>query len=299
MPTPSARPAPSKIKLLHERVRAFYRSQGRDLPWRRTRDPYRILVSEVMLQQTQVDRVIPKYRSFLSRFPTTAALARARLADVLHAWLGLGYNSRALRLWRCAQAIVRDHDGELPQDPGLLETLPGIGSYTAAAVASLAFGKSVPVVDTNVRRVLARTLTGRDRASAGAVMQLAKATLPRRGNAQWVQGLMDIGARFCRSSPRCDACPLRSACAFARHGARRRRIAQRASSPYAGSDRYYRGRLIRLLCERRTVTLREAGRQVKQRFGARDVSWLLRIARALERDGLITFARGGRRIQLA
>jgi len=252
-----------------------------------------------MLQQTQVDRVISKYDSFLSRFPTAAHLARARLADVLHAWLGLGYNSRALRLWRCAQAIVREHDGDVPRDPHVLETLPGIGPYTAAAVASFAFGKSVPVVDTNVRRVLVRTLTGSDRANDAAAMRLATAALPRRGNAQWAQGLMDIGARFCRSSPRCEACPLRSACAFARRGAPRQRSALIPSSPYAGSDRYYRGRLIRLLCERRSVALLQAGRQVKQGFGARDASWLLRIARALERDGLITFARGGRRIQLA
>src|SRR5205807_5872195 len=134
-------------------VLSWYRRHGRDLPWRRTRAAYRVLVSEVMLQQTQVERVIPKYRAFLKRFPSLSSLARAPLADVLRAWSGLGYNGRARRLWMCARTVVAEHGGRLPRDVAVLKTLPGIGRYTAGALASFAFGASAPAVDTNVRRV--------------------------------------------------------------------------------------------------------------------------------------------------
>jgi A/G-specific adenine glycosylase len=296
----ASRPAATKLKALHTRVRAYYRRHRRDLPWRRTSDPYRILVSEVMLQQTQVDRVIPKYAAFLARFPTIAHLSRARFAQVARVWVGLGYNGRALRLWRCARAIASEHAGRVPRDPQVLMALPGIGPYTAAAVASFAFGRSVPVVDTNVRRVLVRALTGRDSASAAQVEQLARFALPLHGNAMWAQGLMDIGARFCRPAPRCDACPLRSACRFAKRG-ERRPVRAAATQPvrFVGSDRYYRGRIVRLLCAKPSVALCDLGRQVKERFDASDAAWLERIIERLARDGLVTIDRRRGRVRLA
>lgn len=297
--TSFVRPAASKIKTLHARVRAFYRTRRRDLPWRRTRDPYKILVSEVMLQQTQVDRVIPKYAAFLSRFPTLACLAGARLTEVLRVWVGLGYNSRALRLWRCARAIARDYGGVVPSEVETLRGLPGIGTYTAAAIAAFAFGASEPVVDVNVRRVLSRAMIGRDDASAARVALIARAALPRTGNARWAQGLMDIGSRFCRSSPRCEGCPLRAACAYARHGGHRARAARRVQGAFVDSERYYRGRIVRLLCARSSVTLADLGRQVKERFDARDAAWLERIAHKLARDGLIRIDERRGRVRLA
>ncbi len=252
-----------------------------------------------MLQQTQVDRVIPKYAAFLSRFPTLASLARARLAEVLRVWVGLGYNGRALRLWRCARTIARDHGGAVPSKLETLYELPGVGTYTAAAVAAFAFGKRVPVVDVNVRRVLSRTMTGRDDASAQEVARIARAALPRTGNACWTQGLMDIGARFCRPSPRCERCPLRATCAYAKHGAPPIRAARRARGTFVDSERYYRGRIVRLLCAKPSVALADLGRQVKERFDARDGPWLERIAHKLAREGLIRIDERRDRVRLA
>ena len=144
-----------ETQLLRSRLLHWFSINKRDLPWRGDPDPYHILVSEVMLQQTQVDRVIPKYRSFLNRFPTLQSLAEASAADVIREWQGLGYNRRALNLKRTAESACRDQGGRLPETVDQLEKLPGIGKYTARAVASLAFGAQVPVVDTNVQRVLA------------------------------------------------------------------------------------------------------------------------------------------------
>jgi A/G-specific adenine glycosylase len=294
-----ARPAAFRFAELRKRVLKFYRGHRRDLPWRHTRNPYHILVSEVMLQQTQVQRVIPKYRAFLKRFPTTAALARARFADVLQIWIGLGYNGRALRLWRCATEIVHKHGGRIPRDPDELERLPGIGPYTAAAVASFAFGAHVPVVDTNVRRVLKRTLLGRDGAPAAHVLALAERAAAHGQSGRWAQALMDVGARFCRSTPKCELCPVRTACAYARAGrGPLQRGAARSPSAFVGSDRFYRGRVVRLLALRQSVAVSEIGRQVKENFGATDRVWFRRLLNGLARDGLIVIDRTRQRICL-
>jgi A/G-specific adenine glycosylase len=294
----SARPAVLQIKRLQERVLRFYRAARRDLPWRHTRDPYRILVSEVMLQQTQTDRVIPKYETFLGQFPTIVALARARFAHVLKAWLGLGYNGRALRLWQCARTIVREHRGLVPSDPDELEQLPGIGPYTASAVASFAFGAALPIVDTNVHRVLVRTLLGRNAASQTQVTALARQALVPAQAAQWAQALMDVGALFCRARPRCERCPIRPACAFARKNRPLLRRQSRSTTPFAGSNRFYRGRIVRLLSERASVAISEVGRQVREDFSARHAAWLNRLLEALSRDGLIVFDLERKRVRL-
>jgi A/G-specific adenine glycosylase len=177
---------------------AWYSDNGRDLPWRRTRDPYAILVSEVMLQQTQVSRVLPRYEAWLERWPTVEALATADLSDVIRAWDGLGYNRRAVSLHRCATAVTER--GGFPREPAELERLPGIGPYTAAALACFAFGAQVAAPDTNARRVLGRL--GR----AGARPPAAHAY-------EWNQALFDLGSTICIARrPRCEICPVAEGC---------------------------------------------------------------------------------------
>ena len=207
------------------RLRAWYRRHGRDLPWRRSRDPYRILVSEVMLQQTQVSRVVGFYERFVERFPTISDVARSRPAQVREAWRGLGYYARARHLHRLAREVAPPRgSGQLPDDPAALQALPGIGAYTAGAVASFAYERRAALVDTNVARVLRRACApGVDAKSArGArtLWEIAGALLPRTGRATWVhnQALMEVGALVCTARVmHCDRCPVSSLCAtFAR-----------------------------------------------------------------------------------
>jgi A/G-specific adenine glycosylase len=207
------------------RLRAWYRANCRDLPWRRTRDPYRVLVSELMLQQTQVARVIPAYRDFLRSFPTLESVAASRPARVAEAWRGLGYYARARNLHALARRVVRNGSpAALPREPDALRTLPGIGPYTAGAVASFAYERRVPLVDTNVARVLRRAFAPRlDRRSAAAtrlLWELARALLPRTGRATYVhnQALMDLGATVCTARmAHCSRCPVRRLCATGAH----------------------------------------------------------------------------------
>ena len=196
----------------HETVAAWYARNARVLPWRGVADPYAVLVSEIMLQQTQVERVIPKYRAFLDAFPTLRALADAQPADVIRLWAGMGYNGRAVRLHKLAREVVERHDGELPRTVDELRKLPGIGPYTAAAVASFAFGEPVAVLDTNIYRVLSRAVHGITAPSRNAIHPLAESLLPKPDNpispADWHQALMDIGATLCTArQPRCMLCP--------------------------------------------------------------------------------------------
>jgi A/G-specific adenine glycosylase len=218
----------------------------RDLPWRATRDPWHVLVSEVMLQQTQATRVVAPYRRFVARFPSAATCAAASPADVVRAWAGLGYNRRALHLHRTAIAIVDRHRGRVPDELDLLLELPGVGPYTARAVLAFAHGLPVGVVDTNVSRVLARAVAGRPLTSRAA-QQLADRLVDAHEAWRFNQALFDLGARCCTArAPRCGTCPLRSHCAWRRGGnvppdpagARRRQAA------FAGSDREGRGRLV-------------------------------------------------------
>ena len=205
----------------HQLLLAWYTQQGRDLPWRSTRDPYAILVSEVMLQQTQVDRVLPKYREFLSRFPTLAALAAAPLAEVIRAWAPLGYNVRAVRLHQIARQAVAEFGGTLPGTLEGLLALKGIGRYTAGAIACFAFGLPVATVDTNIRRALWRLFRGIEPAewptgqpAVRAALALAEWALPADAAYDWQQALMDLGATICLSRrPACERCPVASACA--------------------------------------------------------------------------------------
>lgn len=209
-----------------------------------------VLVSEVMLQQTQTARVVPAFRRFLERFPTVRALAAAPRAEVLRAWAGLGYNRRAIALAEAARAIVRDHDGVVPGDVAALRALPGVGPYTAAAVAALAFGVPVVAIDTNVRRVVARVRAGvGDPAVVDAteLERLAGAWLGRSDPGAWNQAVMDLGRVHCRPRPRCDACPLARGCRFRRSGSRDGVPARRSAEPFEGSTRQLRGAIVRAL----------------------------------------------------
>jgi A/G-specific adenine glycosylase len=206
------------------RVIAWQRRHGRhDLPWQASRDPYRVWLSEVMLQQTQVATVLDYYPRFLQRFPSVQALAAAPLDEVLALWSGLGYYSRARNLHRCAQAVVRDHGGAFPGSAASLQALPGIGRSTAAAIAAFCFGERAAILDGNVKRVLARLLAfDADLAAAAAQRALwaqAEALLPPRDVDVYTQGLMDLGATVCTArNPGCDRCPLAACCAAKAQG---------------------------------------------------------------------------------
>jgi A/G-specific adenine glycosylase len=239
---------PSRRRAGAKALRAWYAPRRGAYPWRETRDPYAIWVSEVMLQQTQASRVVPAYCAFLARFPSVGALAAASRRDVVRAWDGLGYNRRAVWLSEGARTIVREHGGRVPRDPEMLRRLPGVGPYTAAAVSSMAFGQPVAVVDTNVRRVVARVHLGVDgrRAETRTVQVLAQAWLDRDDPFTWNQAVMDLGRQVCRPRPRCDVCPIARVCAFRRSGA----IAVRGSGTkdtFEGSSRQVRGAIVRAL----------------------------------------------------
>jgi A/G-specific adenine glycosylase len=200
------------------RLLAWYARHRRDLPWRRTDDPYRILVSEVMLQQTQVDRVIPKYHEFLARYPTMESLARARPAAVRRVWYPLGYNIRPVHLQSIARETLARYGGRLPDDAPALRRMRGIGRYTAGAILAFAYRRNAAIVDTNVRRVLGRVFLGPRRLSRlrgqKAMWDLAHALLPTRRAYDYNQALMDFGATWCSArAPRCRGCTMTSICA--------------------------------------------------------------------------------------
>ncbi len=237
---------------------AWFEPRRRAYLWRRTRDPYRILVAEVMLQQTQAARVEPAYRAFVRRFPSLRALAAAPRREVLVAWDGLGYNRRAVALAEAARTLVREHGGRVPRDPAALRALPGVGPYTAAAVASIAFGVPVAAVDTNVRRIVSRVTAGVEDLGAARVRELAQAWLHPADPGGWNQALMDLGRERCRPSPRCEDCPLSPGCRYAagdRLPGRGR--ARRRGEPFEGSMRQVRGAIVRALRRRTAATVDE------------------------------------------
>jgi A/G-specific adenine glycosylase len=231
----------------------WYASHARDLPWRRPdASAWSVLVSEIMLQQTPVARVLPAHEAWMTRWPAPACLAMATPGDAVRQWGRLGYPRRALRLHSIARALVDQHAGQVPASAAALMALPGIGAYTAAAVASFAFGQGHAVLDTNVRRVLARMVSGAEQPSgstSAAEVALARELLPAddRRAARWSVAVMELGALVCTAArPACPACPVESLCAWRQLGspaAAGRNPAQR----YAGSDRQCRGRLLAVL----------------------------------------------------
>lgn len=221
--TAAGGPDRAALRALRSAILRWYRRHRRDLPWRRSRDPYAIWVSEIMLQQTRVETVIPYYERFLERFPTVEALARARAPRVLAAWSGLGYYGRARSLHAAAGIVAREHAGRLPEEPEALRALPGIGAYTAAAIASVAHGRVAAAVDGNVIRVLARIagIRGRrdDPALRRAVERVATDLAAGPSPGDWTQALMELGALVCTPrAPRCESCPAADRCAALRSG---------------------------------------------------------------------------------
>jgi A/G-specific adenine glycosylase len=265
-------------------------------PWRRpSPDPYEVLVSEMMLQQTQAARVSPAYVTFVRRFPTVAALAAASKADVVRAWGRLGYPRRAVALHSAARTVMRDHDGRIPSDVETLLSLPGIGPYTASAVGSIAYGRRVAAVDTNIRRVVARFILGNEPADVTFedVAAGARAWLDADDAGAWNQALMDLGREVCRPVPRCEACPASAECRFRSLGTVAQRATSRRQPPFEGSMRQARGLILERLRDQRSVS--EAvvptflGEQAESAAAAVD---------GLVRDGIVERIRGGR-IRLA
>lgn len=313
----SATTNPTLTKL-RRRLLAWYRKHGRNLPWRRTDDPYHAMVAEFMLQQTGVNRVLPTYTSFLEGFPTLQALADAPVSKVIRAWSGMGYNRRAINLRRAARVIVDEHSGLIPNDPRALQKLPGIGRYTAAAIACFAFQRPVAVMDTNIRRVLGRVLTGQGDVDADSGWSLAEAAVPSDGAraSAWHQALMDLGATTCSTRrPKCGDCPVNDLCAArplfdsankpqiqypelsdtlpALKIAERPRSSQQG---WLGTTRYYRGRIVEALRNHQNgaMPLDELGSLVRADYATgKHADWLRELLTALERDGLVS-VRGDR-----
>jgi A/G-specific adenine glycosylase len=292
---------------------SWYGSYGRaHLPWRAVRNPYYTLVSEFMLQQTQVDRVVPKFERFVTRFPDFQTLAGAGVAGVLREWRGLGYNSRAVRLKEVAEAVVTRHGGSMPSDVASLRTLPGIGPYTAAAIRAFAFDLDDAPVDTNVRRIVHRLLFGVEwppKATSAQLDRSARELLPSGKAHDWNSALMDLGSSVCTArAPKCAGCPLRGVCAgapvdaAALEGARRANRkpgSPQARIPFERTRRFARGRIVDRLRELppgAQISLLDLHGSLAATLAGRGFDDVRDLVRALERDGLV--ATDGERIAL-
>lgn len=282
---------------------SWFRENARDLPWRRTRDPWRILVSEVMLQQIQVVRAIPFYEKFLERFPTLESLATAPLADAIRTWGDLGRYRRIVNLHRTARIVLNEHDGELPSDPDVLVKLPGIGPYTAGAVACFAFERDVPFFDTNIHRVLHRVFFGPEVPATTVkpkeVLALAADLVPIGEGWAWNQAVMEFGALHCTArKPRCQECPIAQHCRahplMPESPARAPR--KGAGQRYEDSNRYLRGRVLAQLREagfEGGLELREMATVLRLSGVDVGLSRLWSAVESLEGDGLVRTALPG------
>ncbi|TYB59237.1 A/G-specific adenine glycosylase [Nonomuraea sp. PA05] len=267
---------------MHTAVLDWYEDNARDLPWRAPdATPWGVLVSEIMLQQTPVVRVLPIWHEWMERWPTPEALAAEQPGEAVRHWGRLGYPRRALRLHACARAITDEHGGEVPSDHATLLALPGIGEYTAAAVASFAFGGRHAVLDTNVRRVFARAVRAEEYppvATSAAERRLAESLLPELGAARWGVAVMELGALVCSArAPRCADCPITQVCEWRLAGKPPHAGPARKGQTYAGTDRQCRGRLL--------AVLREAHGPVPKM--ALDVVWDDAVQRERALDGLV------------
>jgi A/G-specific adenine glycosylase len=314
-PLPQTSSFATRLVAVHDALLGWYARSGRDLPWRLTRDPYPILVSEIMLQQTQVERVRPKFHEFLACFPSFESLAQAPVGEVIRRWAPLGYNRRAVRLHNLARTVVTRFEGRLPERAEQLGELEGLGSYTANAVACFAFGQAVPVVDTNVRRVLGRLfadLVGLDPPGGRSLERFAAAVLPADRAYEWNQALMDLGATICTArAPACSSCPMALVCAGRPLlGAARSRLAhaaeRRASyttrEPYARSTRFYRGRIVdqlRRLEPGQSLSLADLAHAVGPNSSLPDNGWIGDLVDGLRRDGLASIVEDQGEIRVA
>ena len=318
----SFQPASEQIARVQHSLLQWYIAEQRDLPWRSTTDPYAILVSEIMLQQTQVERVLPKYFQFLAAFPTLSDLASAPTADVISTWVPLGYNRRAVNLQAIARQIMADYNGRIPDSIEELLKLKGIGRYTAGAIACFAYRKQVATVDTNIRRVLYRIFIGLEEPEArihdAQMLSLAEHVLPPDEAYNWNQALMDLGATICTSgNPQCSHCPLQGVCraydemsqhslfpsgSVVRH---LRKVAEKktpyatTAQPFTSTSRYFRGRIIALLRSlppSARMSLASVGASIKPDFSEEELPWLQKLIDGLAKDGLLDSTEDGVRL---
>src|SRR5947207_3521893 len=310
--SPSSRipfePAPELVVRVHSSLLRWYAAEQRNLPWRSTQDAYAILVSEIMLQQTQVERVLPKYQQFLAAFPTLADLAAASTAEVISVWVPLGYNRRAVSLQSIARQVMAEYDGRIPESIDELLKLKGVGRYTAGAIACFAYRKQVATVDTNIRRVLHRIFLGLEhpepKVNDAQMLILAEQVLPEQRAYDWNQALMDMGATICTSNnPQCVGCSLQTACQaykdMSEHSLfpsgtvlrQLRKVAEKKpgyqAQPFTSSNRYFRGRivdLLRSLPADQRIPLTELGPKIKSEFSDNDLPWLQTIVQGLAKE---------------
>ncbi|MDT8325232.1 MAG: A/G-specific adenine glycosylase [Bacteroidota bacterium] len=289
----------SRQKNIHRQLLRWYARHARVLPWRDIDNPYYVFVSEFMLQQTQVARVLEHFPQWVARFPDVASLAAASKRDVLLAWSGMGYNRRALQLHDAARMIRDAHGGVIPQTPAALQQLPGIGRYTAAAIACFGYRRRHPVVDINIRRVLSRLSADmRDTATMLAepvIWQTAALLLPQRAYYHWNQGLMDLGATICTARrPLCDHCPLRSHCPSS--GRLKDPVPSARNAVRETPRRIYRGRVVEELrsAPGHCRSAARLGALLYENFSPEQRPLLLDILATLQRDGMVRAHAGGR-----
>lgn len=292
---------PADLERAQQQLISWYRADHRDFPWRETSDPYAILVSEVMSQQTQLSRVEPAWEAFLDRWPTVEELAAATLADVVGFWSShnLGYNNRARYLHEAATSIVTEYDGAVPETVSELQTLSGVGPYTASAVASFAFGKPAAVVDTNVKRVLYRAFDVPD--DEAAFEEAAETLLPAEMPGTWNNAIMELGGTVCTKQPQCTACPWQDRCTAYKQGDFTAPDVPTQPS-FEGSRRQFRGRVIQVLETDGPVAIDDLGVRIRVDYtptGSGDGSreWLEELLEELAADGLIEY--DGKTVRLA
>lgn len=295
-------------KRFQEKLLQWYAQHSRELPWRNTRNPYHILVSEMMLQQTQVDRVIPKYHAWLERFPDLETLARAKPKTVIAQWQGLGYNRRALYLHRIARVVTTELDGEFPQTNEELQQLPGIGPYTAGAVMSFAFGAQEPILDTNVKRVLGRVFLGFKKlrkSTEAQLWELSQHVTPDSNATYYFnQAVMDFGALTCtQRKPNCSTCPFQRMCTsypeIQEAKPAELRLPQVQETLYFGKPRrIWRGKIVKHLhtLDDSGCTFAELGPAIQDDFAKDRLSWLKEVVATLEKDGLVAVS--GKKVTL-
>ena len=261
-----------KKRALQTKILSWYASNKRDLPWRKTTNPYRILVSEIMLQQTQVDRVIPKYKAFLKAFPSTKTLATAKTAQVLELWSGLGYNSRAIRLQEAARLIEKRYKGKFPKSREALLDLPGIGPYTANAVLSFAFNLPYPCIDTNIRRIILHELHLPSSTSMEKLYNIAEELIPSNKSRDWHNALMDYGSSVL-TARKTGIKPLTK------------------QSKFLHSKRWYRGQIMKLIIKEKEITIAKLSKHFKK-----ELSFIEDIAKALAKEKLIKLTKNRMRL---
>jgi A/G-specific adenine glycosylase len=290
---PQSLPArPQQVSAIQTAMLAWYQQHRRDLPWRQTRDPYAILVAEVMLQQTQVDRVLPKFGQFMHRYPTIQDLAAAPLAELITEWYPLGYNRRPVRLRAIARQITEEHRGQFPQTFDGLIALEGVGPYTAGAILCFAYEQDVAIIDTNIRRIVHRWLLGPDLphslANDRQLQPLAEHMLPAGQGYHWNQALMDFGSAVCKSQdPQCQICPVQAHCAAFPAILGQRRLPDQKTQKFTDSNRYYRGKVLRVLVIS-SLPASQLGLAIKPDFDpVNDAQWLQQLLDGLTADGLV------------